>query len=165
MATLSEQRRSENESFNSLLDHQVWHITQVSLDESLQSELLSFSFGLRRQLWRLFSTPDFVFHCSVIKGGSHVRFAIIQDQKSYSCSPRSYDYCLCLYVICNLTASACAGQMRVIAERRPPHLGQECVRTCAVSRYCSWTICEAEVGTQIATRVRGLCGSNELKTH
>lgn len=106
-----------------------------------------------------------MFRCSVIKGGFQVRSAIILDQKSYSCSPRSYDYCLCLYAICNLTASACAGQMRLVAERRPPHLGQECVRTCAVSRYCSWTICEAEVRTQIATRVRGLCGSNELKTH
>lgn len=40
-----------------------------------------------------------------------------------------------------------------------------CQNVSAVSRYCSWTVCEAEVQTQIATRVRGLCVSMELKNH
>lgn len=40
-----------------------------------------------------------------------------------------------------------------------------CQNVSAVSRYCSRTVCEAEVQTQIATRVRGLCVSMELKNH
>lgn len=122
-------------------------------------------FPVAKTLEGFSKTSDFAFNCCIIKGDS-VAYRT-PDQKSRLCSPRSYDYCLSLYAICILRASACMGQMRangVPTEHPSPHLSQECVRTCVVSRYCSWTVCEAEVLTQIATHVRVLCGSNALKT-